>query len=321
MRRPLAYVLLLSILASIACDEGTPDTSMGAADAGGIDVGDSSGPIDARPGNPDVAYDVAGPHAFTVTEHDVNGASVTLYMPDTPGLHPVVAHACGSSQSAAGYVPYAERLASYGIAMILVDDPGALTNTSDIVPNLVYAVDTWLPATFPDAIDVSKVGLSGHSRGGAVSLLAAEHALAGKVVAWFGIDPVDNQFLIAPGEYARTDLASIGIPTVFLGAEVTSNCAPAADSYPTLSPLAPDPSVLIVGLGAGHTQFQVASACNLCSVCSPDGTADANVVLAYSVRYFTAFFARELLGDASVGARFEGAGAPADIAAGWVTVM
>jgi hypothetical protein len=52
----------------------------------------------------------------------------------------------------------------------------------------------------------------------------------------------------------------------------------------------------------------------------PDSPTDAEVVLAYSVRYFTAFFARELLGDAAVGAAFEGAGASEDVAAGHVTV-
>jgi hypothetical protein len=43
-------------------------------------------------------------------------------------------------------------------------------------------------------------------------------------------------------------------------------------------------------------------------------------VLAYSRRYLTAYFARELLGDRAVGAAFEGAGAPQDQGAGLVTI-
>lgn len=78
--------------------------------------------------------------------------------------------------------------------------------------------------------------------------------------------------------------------------------------------------MLVVGLGAGHTQMEVPEGCSACDFCSPDGTADGAVVLAYSVKYFTAFFARELLGDAAVGAAFEGAGGPPDIAAGLVTM-
>jgi hypothetical protein len=44
------------------------------------------------------------------------------------------------------------------------------------------------------------------------------------------------------------------------------------------------------------------------------------VVLAYATHYFTAFFARELLGDAGVGAAFEGVNAAADVVAGRVVI-
>ena len=297
---------------------------------GGIDAGatpsDAAIAIDAPRdgGTSEIPYDRDGPIPYTTRTESVarpgGSYDVTVYLPSTPGPHPVVSFSCGSTQSAAGYVPYGQRLASHGIAMVLADDPGVFTNTADIVPNAVHAVETWIPATFPGVIDTARVGLGGHSRGGAVSLLAAEHGLRGRVVAWFGLDPVDNQFLMAPREFARTDLPSIGIPTAFLGADVISNCAPAADGYLALHPLAPAPTVLIVGLGAGHTQLEVASACTGCGACSPSGTADPDVVLAYAVRYFAAFFARELLGDASVGPLFEGAGGPEDVAAGLVTI-
>ena len=325
MRR---IAVLFGLVAGVACDDAsqghpTDGSTAGHPTDGSTVLPDAGGGVDAPPSSGN-SYDQDGPVPFTTrAEHVTNGASsfdVTVYLPSTPGLHPVVSFSCGSTQTAAGYVPYGQRLASYGIAMVLMNDAGVFTNTSDIVPNAVYVVDTWLPATFPGSLDFSKVGLAGHSRGGAVSLLAAEQGLRGKVVAWFGLDPVDNQFGMAPRDYARTHLSTIGIPTGFLGAEVTSNCAPAADNYRALFPLAPSPSVLVVGLGAGHTQLEVPSACTACSICSPSGTADAGVVLAYSVRYFTAFFARELLGDASVGAHFEGAGGPADVAAGRVTI-
>jgi hypothetical protein len=304
---------------------------------GGGGSGDDGEPVDGSPTDPDAPdlpridaapvigadWGADGTVPYTTSVETVtNGGStftITIYLPSTPGPHPAVSFSCGSTQTAAPYVPYGQRLASHGIAMLLSDDPGVFTNTADIVPNAVYLVETWIPANLP-TIDTTRIGLAGHSRGGAVSLLAAEHGLAGKVVAWFGLDPVDNQFLMAPREYARTDLASIGIPTGFLGAEVTSNCAPAADSYPLLYPLAPAPKVLVVGLGAGHTQFGLASACTGCSLCTPNGTADPDVVLAYAVRYFAAFFGRELHGDPAVGAHFEGAGGPADVAAGLVTI-
>jgi hypothetical protein len=303
----------LAIMFVCACGSHGADTIVDTPRA--IDVLAGSG-SDA-PISSGATYDPDGPLAYTVGVEHVSTFDVTVYMPSSPGAHPVVSISCGTNQTAAGYAPYAKRLASYGIAVVLHDDPGVLTNTSDILPDAIYVVGTWIAG---DArFDATKVGLAGHSRGGAVSLLAAEH-LGTKVDAWFGLDPVDNEFGQAPREYARTTLASLAIPTAYLGAGVTSNCAPVADSYETLYPLGASPSVLIVGAGAGHTQLEPADACTLCSVCSPSGTADANVVLAYATRYATAFFARELLGDASVGHAFEGVGAAADIAAGRVTI-
>jgi len=331
-------------IALVACGEARVDDSGGgaqddagaeedAADAGGggADVSTSTDSGAAQSdADPDVQvvsdrpYDHDGPIGYDVTvEHVPYGPrpfDVTVYMPKSAGAHPAVSLSCGSSQSAAGYVPYGKRLASYGIATIIHDDPGALTKTADIVDEAVYVVATWLPSALAGKVDLSKVGLSGHSRGGAVSLISAEHGLKGKVVAWFGLDPVDNQFAIDPGAWARTDIGTIGIPTAFLGASVTSNCAPAADSYPMLYPKSPSPSVLIVGNGAGHTQLEPASACSLCNICSPSGTADPNVVLGYAVHYLVAFFARELLGDTSVGPAFEGVGIADDVASGKLTV-
>jgi pimeloyl-ACP methyl ester carboxylesterase len=307
MRRSASWGAL--VLAVVGCGQSSSES----ADASAIDVG-----VDVDFGSP-APYDHDGPVQYTVESMQLNGSfNVTVYMPTTAGPHPVVSLSCGTSQTAAGYAPHAKRLASYGIATIVADDPGVLTNTGDVLPNALYIIDTWIPSIA--SIDASKVGLAGHSRGGAVSLLAAEQR-KDKVVAWFGLDPVDNEFGQTPQQFARGPLPMIGMPTGFLGAGVTSNCAPAADSYPLLYPRAPSPSVLVVGVGAGHTQLESADACVACSVCSPSGTADSNVVLAYTVRYMTAFFARELLGDSSVGPAFEGAGAPADLAAMRVTVM
>jgi hypothetical protein len=326
-------------------DAGTPDAGMPPPDAGAPDSGPAqdAGPPDAGAadsGTPDAGapdagttpfdggllYDSDGPVPYTTSTvmvtnpNTTHSFTVTISMPMSPGLHPAVGLSAGSTQTAAAYAIYAQRLASWGIAVFGRDDPGALTRTIDIVPDEEYTMGTWMPANYGSQIDLTKLGLTGHSRGGAVSLLAAEHGLKGKATAWFGLDPVDNQFLFDPGEYARTDMAQIGIPTAFLGASVISNCAPAADGYQMLYPLSPSPSLELVGVGAGHTQLEPAASCTACNLCSPSGTADPNVVLNYAVRYLTAFFARELLGDTRVGAQLEAAGTTADAAAGLITV-
>jgi predicted dienelactone hydrolase len=304
---------LVTLLALTACSQPAAQPPDAAA------VSPDAPPLADAPAAAMTDYGVDGPIPYDVTTTTLPGSfAVTLYMPASPGKHPVVAISCGTQQTAAGYASYGKRLASHGIAAVIEDDPGILTNTSDVLPHAEYVIETWLP-TMADRIDLTRVGLAGHSRGGAVSLLTAEHE-PGKVAAWFGLDPADNEFGQNPREYARTTLASLTIPTAFLGAGVTSNCAPVADSYEMLYGLAPSPSLKIVGIGAGHTQLEDPAGCTACTVCSPSGTADSQVVLAYATRYLTAFFARELLDDTTVGPSLEGAGAPADIAAGLVTI-
>jgi hypothetical protein len=287
----------------------------------------SDGGTDAGAPTP---YDSDGTGTFTTSTATVtNGASsfdVSLFVPDAAGAHPVVDLSPGLLQPASAYVPYAKRLASYGIVVVMRDDPGAFTSTPSVVADLAYTVGTWLAdesvkksSPLGGKVDLAKVGVAGHSRGGKASLLAAEGALSGKVKAWFGLDPVDAT---VPGDstMARTTLGTIGIPIGMIGAEVSGACSPAADTYAALYTNAVAPTVLVKALGAGHVQLEDPATCNACGLCSPAGTADTNVVLAYSVRYLTAFFARELLGDASVGAGFAGAGAAADTAAGRVTI-
>jgi hypothetical protein len=309
---------------------GVGATGGGVGAAGG-GVGATGGGVAAGGGgvvstDGGVLYETDGTVPYNTSMVQVTNGSTSWnlveYMPTTSGKHPLVVISSGSTQTAAAYAIYGKRLASYGIAVLIRDDPGALTQTLGIVNDNVYAVGTWVPANLASQVDLTKVGTAGHSRGGAVSLCTAEQLSgAGKVVAWFGLDPVDSQFLIDPGIWARTTLSSIGIPTAFLGAQVESNCAPAADSYVTLYPLAPSPSLEIVGVNAGHTMFEPQGlTCTGCTLCTPMGTADPNVVLDYGVRYMTAFFARELLGDTRVGPHLEGAGTTQDAANGLITM-
>lgn len=66
--------------------------------------------------------------------------------------------------------------------------------------------------------------------------------------------------------------------------------------------------------------FEDPANCTFCTLCTA-GTANQADVEGASARYLTAFFARELLGDTSVGAAFQGAGIAADVNSGLVTVV
>jgi len=274
-------------------------------------------------------YDSAGPLAFDVLELDVDDRNFTVlvFVPSTPGPHPVVSFSPGLQQRRDGYIAYGERLASHGIAMVIRDDPGIFTETPDVRDDVIHMITAWLPAANADPahalfgkLDLERVGVTGHSRGGKTSLLVAEAHLSG-VRAWFGVDPVETSTL-AGGVYTLDDLPEVGIPLTFLFAEIAGNCSPVGTTATVLWPQAVAPAVMITALGAGHTQFEDPSNCLACAVCVDDAplTADQSAVHAYSLRYFTAFFARHLLDDVDVGDAFEGAGVALDVAAGHVAI-
>jgi dienelactone hydrolase len=258
--------------------------------------------------------------------------STTAYLPSTPGPHPVVILSSGFEQTGSGYAPYANRLASWGIITLLRDDPGLLSSltATDLASDVAYEVTTWLSASNSDSssalyglVDTTKIGLAGHSRGGQVALLAAEGGAHGKILGVFGLDPVDTA---TGGVEARTTLASVGVPLAFIGETTDSTggvggmpCAPAADNFMILYQAAASPAVAITSINADHTMYEDPSACTFCTLCTA-GTASETQVLATAVRYLTAFFARTLLDDASVGAAFVGAGANQDVASGLILI-
>jgi dienelactone hydrolase len=229
----------------------------------------------------------------------------------------------GLLQPAAAYAEYGQRAASWGMVAFLRDDPGLLQSSSTIADDVAYEATTWVQAQnaagpLAGKLDTTKVGLAGHSRGGQVSLLAAEGTAKGKIAGVFGFDPVDG----SPA--ALTSIASIGVPLAFLGETTDSTgsmpCAPAAQNFEALYTAAASPAVAVTIVGADHTMFEDPTYCQFCSFCTA-GTANGANVRALSARYMTAFFAREMLGDASVGAAFEGAGSGLDVAGGVVTLQ
>jgi len=282
------------------------------AGTGGLDVGAGSG----------AKYASDGPVAYTVQHMTLSNAGrswgESVYLPSTSGLHPVVTVNAGTQQVNAAYAIYGKRLASYGIIALTQDDEGALAPTPNVVDDVTYVITTWVPANLASSADMTRVGLSGHSRGGKATLLAAENALKGKVKAWFGLDPVDVDFLGSPG--ALPNIGTIGIPLGFAGATVSSNCSPADANYQVYYAAAAPPDVAVSVEGAGHFDFLDQSQAIAESYCTPEGTIDGTLALDTAAHYLMAFFARELLGDSSVGPAFDGVGAQADIAAGIIAV-
>ena len=302
-------------------------------------------------------YDADGRHRVSIETLSVpsgNGSfATTAYVPSGRGPFPVVILSSGFLQKGDAYAPYARRLASWGIITLLRDDPSILSDLGQkadlreshpdrigkptptdesnatgmpnrIASDLLYEVDWLVGAANKDPasplyrkVDRDHIGLAGHSYGGQAALLAGEH-LRKRIKGVFGLDPVD----LPLGPQARDNLASIGVPVVFLGETTDSSfasCAPSWSNYQMLYRYAAPGAVMITAVGADHTMFEDPANCSLCWLCLK-GQADSSRVLAYSVRYLTAFFARELLSDRRVGGAFEGAGAAADVNAGLIEI-
>src|SRR5206468_255321 len=101
-----------------------------------------------------------------------------IYLPSSPTAHPVVLLGPGTQQPRHSYEAFSRRLASYGIIVLLRDDPGPLTRTPDLAADLVYVGTEWLSAQNADPssalygrVDLARMGLAGHSRGGKATLL------------------------------------------------------------------------------------------------------------------------------------------------------
>jgi len=351
----LVSILALASCGSAASSTTHPETDASVDDARGRAAPDASAPrhvdagTDASPAveasmAPDVhatadggssgygPYGSNGPASVSTVTAMVSppkstAFSVTVYVPGTKQAHPVVILNSGFFQSALGYAPYAQRLASWGVVAILRDDPGLGETTMDIGSDDAYIVTTWIAAQnaetsgpFQGLLDATNVGLAGHSRGGQAMLLAAENGAKGKIKGVFGLDPVDGSMDGSPDAVAN--IGTIGVPLTFIGETTDSTgasaCAPAADNYQVLYAAAASPSVSITAIDASHPMFEDPSHCSFCSLCTA-GTANAAKVLAYSERYLTAFFARELLGDASVGPTLEGSAV--DASAGLITLV
>ena len=302
-------------------------------------------------------YDADGRYTVrieTLSVPSVNGSfTTTAYIPSGRGPFPVVILSSGFLQKGDAYAPYARRLASWGIIALLRDDPTILSElgqkadlmesrpdridkstladqinatgmTNRIASDLLYEFDWLVGAANKDPasplyrkVDGDHIGLAGHSYGGQAALLAGEH-LHKRIKGVFGLDPVD----LPLGPQARDNLATIGVPVVFLGETTDSSfasCAPSWSNYQMLYRYAAPGAVMITAVGADHTMFEDPANCSLCWLCSK-GSADDSQVLAYSVRYLTAFFARELLKDRRVGSKFEGAGAAEDVNAGRIEI-
>jgi acetyl esterase/lipase len=246
------------------------------------------------------------------------------------GPYPVVVIAHGFQLPASQYASYARRLATHGFVAVTADYPAGFFGVSNVdnAADLLAALD-WAGTTPPLAgvADAERAGMTGHSLGGKLALLAA--TLDARIRATITLDPVDGSMSCDPSECPDvSELMPLDIPTGFLGETLDASggfqpCAPAADNYTTFYAGATAPSIEVTVLGANHMSFlDDAAGCGFtCSFCNPP-TLDNATVNALSRAFVVAFYRRWLLGEVPYDAYLTGAEAQARyVDTGQVTIQ
>ncbi len=291
--------------------------------AGGMTASSSSGNgSSSSSGNPMNVYDPNMDGPYTILElkdaqftNTATGNMVPMdaYYPSggpTAGPYPVIVIGHGFQLPVAQYTNYIKRLATFGYVAITADFPASFfgqDNTKN-AKDLISAID-WAGTKPELKADTTKAGMTGHSLGGKLALLAA--TMDSRVKASIVLDPVDGGG--GPGggcnPPACVDVSALmpnlAMPTGFLG-EITDAsggvqpCAPSAQNYLTFYSGTNSPSFEVTVKGANHMSFldNVSTCGATCTFCNA-ATLDNATVNAMARAYVTAFYERHLRGNAA----------------------
>jgi hypothetical protein len=248
---------------------------------------------------------------------------------------PLVVFNHGFLLSGEAYRSYGERLASHGFVVALPTYPMSFFNVNHarLAEDVRFVIDTCLLAARDEGhplcglIDPTRVGASGHSLGGKLSLLEA--VTDDRVLASALLDPVDsgNPLIKDPEKYPSVTpelMHEIQIPLLLVGAElgstlvVFSPCAPEDENYQRYFEAANPPAIEITQLDVGHAQYVDEGHEGGASSCAVGDVPDEEVRAA-SAAYITAFFLGHLYDDPAA-LEWLDARLAADEAAGRITV-
>ncbi|MEZ4220431.1 MAG: hypothetical protein R3B13_05825 [Polyangiaceae bacterium] len=303
---------------SKASDAG-PET---AVDAGAFDGAPDSG-VDAAPadaaaeasedGGAVVDPTQTGPLQTVIYTANVKVAAtgsdvpVRCHLPAEAGQWPLLVILHGFQLPASQYDATAKHVASFGFVSCTLDYPaGFVPNHAAATDDVMGGIDFLLGASaaagnpLSDHVLTNAIGVSGHSLGGKLSVLAA--ARDARIKALVALDPVDSAMSCNPTACPdASDLMPLPIPTAFLGETLDATgtlgqaCAPKADNYQTFFAGAQAPSLEVTLLGANHMSFiDSPTTCGVvCSFCKTATLPQAKA-LEVTRAYLVAFFSRHL---------------------------
>lgn len=287
-------------------EQADGDGGASATDGGALD-GSSAAPL----------RDPEAPGASLFDERDAkatvastgDGLELHVAVPRGAGRHPLVVVAHGFQIAPSQYYGHLRHLASFGYVALTTTFPTSLAGNDNPrqAAALASAIDWALAdASLGGRVDGARIGVSGHSLGGKLALLAA--TLDARIKAAFLLDPVDSGGPFGCREprcvRVRTRVAALDIPTAYLGETTDARglvqaCAPAEDNFLVLHGASRSPSLAITAIGANHVSFvDDPATCGIaCGACNA-AVAEHGGVLTLARATMTAFFERWLRGDA-----------------------
>jgi dienelactone hydrolase len=232
---------------------------------------------------------------------------------EEPSASPLVVFNHGFLLSSLGYRSYGEHLASHGFVVALPSFPTSFLSVHHVklAEDVRFVIDYLLLVNedpehvLSGRIDAERIGASGHSLGGKLSLLEA--ATDDRIDAIGVLDPVDegNPLWNDPRRYpsvAPELMPEIHAPLLLIGAELGrilitfSPCAPKDENYQRFFEAANSPAIEVTQLDVGHGQYVDEGAEDEDDPCAR-GDVPSAWVRSSSAAYLTAFFLGHLTGS------------------------
>jgi pimeloyl-ACP methyl ester carboxylesterase len=262
--------------------------------------------------------------AITVIGPSDDGKEITL----RAAPHPLVVLSPGFTLDRKQFTHYGTRLASYGLVTVL-QKSSKETNHAQYRDDTITLLDWLATPTGTGAmrvsgrVDLTRLGLAGHSLGGKISILVA--AQDARVKALLGIDPVDAGGMPAAAPEIGKIKLPTGIPLAFLGETISKSggmpCAPASGNFEVLYGKAGAPAFALTLVDAAHNDFvDNFAGCFTCGFC-PGGTAPKTRTNQLAVKYAAAYFLWALAGDLRGRDYFASPEFQQDITDGYITKM
>ncbi len=260
---------------------------------------------------------------------------LTIFLPDGDGPFPVVLFTHGFQLGPGNYTSYGLHLGSWGYIVVMPQMPSPLPNNHRELKEFLVAILDWMETDNADPAsalqrkaNLTKIGLSGHSMGGKISLLTASED--SRATASFTLDPVDAAGIpfANPTDYPSVTperMSSIAIPLGFFGETVNGAgsfgvpaCAPLEDNFQQYYQHAVGPTIEIEAVGANHMSFLDDPNCGVACLACPAGTDTPSVTLRLARKYMTAFYNVHLKGESGYRAYLAGPPMEVDVGAGRV---